>query len=105
MSYQVPLGYVRISSSALRPLGAAYFPILLSEVEQEQRPSGNEDREAIVVEACLCDGEGERAYTAYAPHFDIFAFRKPFSKHDYLDVIPVWSFRLIFLGEMTQLNF
>ena len=36
-----------------------------------QRPSGNEDREAIVVGACLCDGEGERAYTAYAPHYDI----------------------------------
>ena len=69
MSYQVPLGYVPISSSALlRPLGAAYIPILLSEVEQEQRPSGNEDREAIVVGAGLCDGEGERAYTAYAPH-------------------------------------
>ena len=34
MSYQVPLGYVPISSSALRPLGAAYIPILLSEVEQ-----------------------------------------------------------------------
>ena len=64
MSYQVPLGYVPISSSALRPLGAAYIPILLSEVEQEQRPSGNEDREAIVVGAGLCDGEGERAYTA-----------------------------------------
>ena len=72
MSYQVPLGYVPISSSALRPLGAAYIPILLSEVEQEQRPSGNEDREAIVVGAGLCDGEGERAYTAYAPHYDIF---------------------------------
>ena len=75
MSYQVPLGYVPkglpISSSALRPLGAAYIPILLSEVEQEQRPSGNEDREAIVVGAGLCDGEGERAYTAYAPHHDI----------------------------------
>ena len=28
---------------ALRPLGAAYIPILLSVVEQEQRPSGNED--------------------------------------------------------------
>ena len=41
MSYQVPLGYVPISSSALRPLGAAYIPILLSEIEQEQRPSGN----------------------------------------------------------------
>ena len=65
------LGYVPISSSALRPLGAAYIPILLSEVEQEQRPSGNGDREAIVVGAGLCDGEGERAYTAYAPHYDI----------------------------------
>ena len=51
-----------------RPLGAAYVPILLSEVEQEQRHSGNGDREAIVVGAGLCDGEGERAYTGYAPH-------------------------------------
>ena len=65
------LGYIPISSSALRPLGAAFIPILLSEVEQEQRPSGNEDREAIVVGAGLCDGEGESAYTAYAPHYDI----------------------------------
>ena len=71
MSYQVPLGYVPISTSALWPLGAAYIPILLSEVEKEQRPSGNEDREAIVVGAGLCDGEGERAYTAFAPHYDI----------------------------------
>ena len=64
------LGYVPIPSSAPRPLGAAYVPILLSEVEQEQRPSGNGDREAIVVGAGLCYGEGERAYTAYAPHYD-----------------------------------
>ena len=71
MSYRVPLGYVPISSKVLRPLGAAYIPILLSEVEQEKRPSGNEDREAIVVGAGLCDGEGERAYTTYAPHYDI----------------------------------
>ena len=56
------------SSSAPRPLGAAYVPILLSDVEQE-RPSGNGDREAIVVGAGLCDDEGERAYTGYAPHF------------------------------------
>ena len=41
MSNQVPLGYVPISSSAQRPLGAAYIPILLSEVEQEQRGHGN----------------------------------------------------------------
>ena len=71
MSYQIHLGYVPISSSTQRPLGAAYIPLLLSEVEQEQRPSGNEDREAIVVGAGLCDGDGERAYTAYAPHYDI----------------------------------
>ena len=71
MSYQIPLGYVPISSSTLRRLGAAYIPLLLSEVEKEQRPSGNEDREAIVVGAGLCDGEGERAYTAYAPHYAI----------------------------------
>ena len=55
-----------ISSSAPRPLGTSYVPILLSEVEQKQRPSGNGDREAIVVGAGLCDGEGERAYTEYA---------------------------------------
>ena len=71
MSYQVPLGNAAISSSALRPLGTAYILILLSEVEQEQRPSGNEDREAIVAGAGLCDGEGERAYTAYAPDYDL----------------------------------
>ena len=65
MSYQVPLDYVPISSSALRPLGAAYIPILLNEVEQEQRPSGKEDREATVVGAGLCDGEGECACSAY----------------------------------------
>ena len=71
MSYQVILGYVPISSSALRPLGAAFIPILLSGVEQEQRPSENEDREAIVEGAGLCDGESDSAYTAYAPHYDI----------------------------------
>ena len=62
------LGYVPNSSSAPRPRGAAYVPILLGEVEQEQRPSGNGDREAIVVGARLCDGEGERAYIKYDPH-------------------------------------
>ena len=60
MSYQVPLGYVPISSSALWPLG-------LSKVEQVQRPSRNEDREAIEVGAGLCDGEGE-----HMPHIMIF---------------------------------
>ena len=54
---------------------AACVLILLSEVEQEQRRSGNGDRGAIVVGAGLCDGEGERAYTAYAPHHNIFASR------------------------------
>ena len=54
--------------SRICPLGAAYVPILLSEVEQEQRPRGNGDREAIVVGASLCDGEGKHAYTEYAPH-------------------------------------
>ena len=51
------VGYATTSFDAPRPLGAAYVPILLSEVEQEQRPSGNGDR----------DGECERAYTVYGP--------------------------------------
>ena len=71
-----------VSSSAPRPLGAAYIPILLSEVEQEQRPSGNGDRKAIVVGDGLCDNEGERAYTGYAPHIirivsaNVFSLRR-----------------------------
>ena len=77
------LWYFPISSSAPRPLGAAFVPILLSEVDQEQRPSGNGDRQLIVVGAGLCDGEGERAYTAYAPHYDFFCFQKvPFLKQE-----------------------
>ena len=56
------VGYAPISYTAPRPLGTAYVSILLSEVEQEQRPSGNEDRSG------LCDGEGERAYIGYAPN-------------------------------------
>ena len=71
MSYQVPLGYVPISSSALRLLGAAYNPILLSEVEQEERPSGNEDREAIVARAGLCDVRAS-VHTPHMPHIMIF---------------------------------
>ena len=55
------VGYAPISSSALRALGAAYVQILLSEVEQKQRSSGNGDREAVPVGAGLCDGEGEHA--------------------------------------------
>ena len=61
------VGYAPISSGAPRPLGATYVPILLNEVEQEQRPSGNGDREAIVVGVGPCDGEGGRAYTVYGP--------------------------------------
>ena len=62
------VGYALISSSAPRSLGAAYVPILLSEVEQEQRSSGNGDREAIVVGAGLCYGEGGSAYIVYDPY-------------------------------------
>ena len=58
------VGYAPICPSAPRPLGAAYVPILLREVEQEQRPSGNGDREAIVQVAGLCDGEGN-VHTPY----------------------------------------
>ena len=58
---------IPVSSSAPRPLGAAYVLIVLSEVAQEQRPSGNGDREEIVVGAGLCDGEGEHAYTVDDP--------------------------------------
>ena len=54
-----------VSSSAPRPLGAAYVSTLLSEVEQGKGPSGNGDREAIVVGAGLCDKECEREYTVY----------------------------------------
>ena len=82
--------YTPISSSALRPLGAAYVPILLSEVEQEQKPSGNGECEAIVVGAGLCDAEGERAYIVYDPmlggekylkYFKRFAGAKKTSKN------------------------
>ena len=40
------------------PLGATYVPILLSEVAQEQKTSENGGREAILVGAGLCNGEG-----------------------------------------------
>ena len=59
------VGLAPIFSSAPRPLEAAYIPILLSEVEQVQRPSGNGNREAIVVGADVCDGESERAYSVF----------------------------------------
>ena len=71
MSNQTPLGYFPISSSDLRPFEAPFVLILLNEGKQVQGPSGNGDHEAIVVGTGLCDGEGERAYTAYAPHYDI----------------------------------
>ena len=48
---------------------ATYVHILLSEVEQDQSPNGNGDREGTVVEAGLCDGENERAFIGDAPHF------------------------------------
>ena len=76
MKYNTCFAFVLILSSALRPLGGAYVLILLSELQQEERPSGNGDCEAIEVGAGFCDGEGERAYTAYVPHFYMFAFRK-----------------------------
>ena len=63
------LRYVPISPSATRSFEPVLFPILLSEVQQERRRSGNGDREAIVVEAGLCEGEGEREYTVYDPPF------------------------------------
>ena len=63
------IGYVPNSSSAPRALGTAHVAILQSEVEQEQRPNGKGDREAIVVGAGLCNGEGERAKTGYATHW------------------------------------
>ena len=47
-----------------------YYRALLSEVEQEQRPSGNGDREAIVVGAGFCDSEGE-VHTQHMPHIMI----------------------------------
>ena len=46
------------------PHGAAYVLIVLSDLEQGQRTSENDDCEVIVVGDCPCDGEGQRAYTA-----------------------------------------
>ena len=53
---------------------------MLSEVEQEQRPSGNGEREAIVVGASLYDGEGERAYTGFVPHGSGTFRHQPFGR-------------------------
>ena len=49
----------------MHPISLVLRFSLLSDVEQEQRPSGNVDREAIVVGAGLGTGEGQRAYTVY----------------------------------------
>ena len=90
---------VPISSNAPRPLGAAYVPILLSEVEQEQRPSGNRDHEAIVVGAGLCDGEGERAYTGYAPHITRNFTRK------FRQMFLAWDVSAYFFAETSAAMF
>ena len=47
LEYKTCLGFVTIFSGAPRPLGAAYVPILVIEVEREERTSENGDREAI----------------------------------------------------------
>ena len=86
------LGYVPISSSALRPVGAAFIPILLSEVEQEQRPSGNGDREAIVVGAGLSTVKAS-VHTSHTPHI-IFSLSEHILDHKVLDHIRPKYFRL-----------
>ena len=75
----------RICPHSFLCLGAAYVPILLSEVEQDQRPSGNGDREPIVVGSGLCDCQGERAYTVY----DLIIMYMTLYLYYSLDVIPV----------------
>ena len=69
-----------ISSDAPQPLGPAYVRILLSEVEQEQRPTVNGVREAIVLGAGLCNGEGEHAYTVNDPILDREKYLKDFKR-------------------------
>ena len=97
--YKTCLGYVSISSSTPRPLWAAYVPILLSEVEQVQRPSGNGDRKAIVVEAIVCDDEGERAYTVYA-HSKIFSLQER-TFLAYREILATRTFRRNFVAETS----
>ena len=92
------VGYAPISSSARRPLVAAYVPILLSEVEQEQRHSGNGDHEAIVVGAGLCVGEGERAYTVCDPILGVQKYLKYFKRFaGFFDLFRSEFFRSVFL--------
>ena len=69
-----------IYSDAPRPLGPAYVRILLSEVKQEQRPTVNVVREAIVMGGGLCDSEGERAYTVNDPILDGEKYLKYFDR-------------------------
>ena len=71
--------------------GAAYVPILLNEVEKEQRPSVNRDNKAIIVEAGLCDGEGERAYTVMTIQF--FRSKHKRSRSVFVDPPFVYQFR------------
>ena len=44
------------------PLGPLMLPSCYARSNRSKNLAGNEDREEIVVEAGLCDGEGERAY-------------------------------------------
>ena len=67
------------SSGAPRSLGAAYIPILPSEVEQEQRPSGNGDREAIVVELVFATVRAS-VHTSHMPHI-IFSLSEHILDH------------------------
>ena len=77
--YKTCPGYIPISSSTPRLLGAAYVPILLSEVK---------------LGAGLCDGEGECAYTLYAPHYDISLSESPCAnKFPFLFSLMVQSIR------------
>ena len=60
-----------LSSSASLPLGATDVPIFLSEVEQEQRPSGNDDHETIVVELVFASVRAS-VHTPHMLHIVIF---------------------------------
>ena len=106
------VGYTPMSSSAPQPLEAAFVPILLSEVEQEQRPSENRDTEAIVVGAGLCDGESERAYIVYYPilgeemylkYFKRFAGAKNLAKTEQFD-LKIFDSILIALFAHTKIR-
>ena len=74
--------------------GASYIPILLNEVEKEQRPSVNRDNKAIIVEAGLCDGEGERAYTVMTLQY--FRSKHKRSRTVFVDPPFVYQFQSLF---------